>query len=78
LSTLLIKNADVLLTMNETRQEIKHGAVLVEENQITWVGPDADFDSWLAKTRPDLIQTGLERIIGRTPPLFTSLPSLWI
>jgi len=63
MSTLLIKNADVLVTMNDTRQEIKQGAVLVEDNQIRWVGSSADSDPWLAKNRPDLAQSGLDQVI---------------
>lgn len=62
MTSLLIKNADVLVTMNESRQEIKQGAVLVEDNQIRWVGPAAEADSWLAENRPDLVQSGLDRV----------------
>lgn len=37
---LLVKNADILVTMNETRQEIAHGDMLIEGGKITAVGSD--------------------------------------
>jgi cytosine/adenosine deaminase-related metal-dependent hydrolase len=37
--TLLIKNADVLVTMDDARREIKGGGLYVEDNQIIAVGP---------------------------------------
>ncbi|MGV7206640.1 8-oxoguanine deaminase [Oxalobacteraceae bacterium A2-2] len=40
--TLLIKNARVLVTMDEERREIADGAVLVRGNVIEQVGPSAD------------------------------------
>jgi cytosine/adenosine deaminase-related metal-dependent hydrolase len=63
MSTLLIKNADVLVTMNESRDEIKQGAVLIEDNQIRWVGPSAEVDLYLSQTRPDLARAGLDKVI---------------
>ena len=63
MSTLLIKNAEVLVTMNEEREEIKNGAVLIEDNQIYWIGPSADFDRTLAEIRPDLAHDGIDRVI---------------
>ncbi len=63
MSTLLVKNADVLVTMNELRQEIKAGAVLVEDNRISWVGPSAEVERWLAENRPDLAHAGLDQVI---------------
>jgi cytosine/adenosine deaminase-related metal-dependent hydrolase len=37
--TLLMKNADVLVTMDEQRREIKSGGLYVEDNRIVSVGP---------------------------------------
>ncbi|MGI4860685.1 MAG: 8-oxoguanine deaminase [Janthinobacterium lividum] len=37
--TLLMKNAQVLVTMDATRREIRHGGVFIEGNRITQVGP---------------------------------------
>ncbi|RQO32809.1 8-oxoguanine deaminase [Herminiimonas sp. KBW02] len=39
--TLLIKNASVLVTMNEQREEISNGAVFIRDNVIEQVGPGA-------------------------------------
>jgi cytosine/adenosine deaminase-related metal-dependent hydrolase len=64
MSTLLIKNADVLVTMNNHRAEIKGGAVLVENNQILWVGPSAEIDPYLHQTRPDLARDGVDQVIN--------------
>jgi 8-oxoguanine deaminase len=41
-SRVLLANASVLVTMDETRREIRAGAVLVEGNRIAAVGPSAD------------------------------------
>jgi cytosine/adenosine deaminase-related metal-dependent hydrolase len=64
MTTLLVKNAAVLVTMNDRRAEIKNGALLVEDNRIIWVGPTDQVDSWLAANRPDLAQTGLTRTLN--------------
>lgn len=40
--TLLIRNADILVTMDSRRREIAGGAVLVEGNRIAAVGPSAE------------------------------------
>ena len=37
--TLLIKNAELLVTMDGERREIKHGGVYIEDNLIKQVGP---------------------------------------
>jgi cytosine/adenosine deaminase-related metal-dependent hydrolase len=37
--TLLIKNAQVVVTMNDTREEIKNGAIFIRNNVIEQVGP---------------------------------------
>ncbi|WP_043283640.1 8-oxoguanine deaminase [Paraburkholderia oxyphila] len=37
--TLLVKNADMLVTMDDTRREIRGGGIYVEDNRIVAVGP---------------------------------------
>ena len=64
MTTLLVKNADVLVTMNKSRQEIPGGAILAEDNRIIWVGPTADFDRWLTEQRPDLHHDGIDTVIN--------------
>ncbi len=64
MSSLLVKNADVLATMNDTRREIKNGAVLVENNQVLWVGPTPELGPWLAENRSDLTRDGIDQIIN--------------
>jgi len=64
MSTLLVKNADVLVTMNDARHEIKNGAVLVENNQVLWVGPTPELEPWLARNRSELARDGIDQIIN--------------
>ena len=45
MSRLLVKNIDVLLTMDAQRREIKDGAIYVEENVITQIGRSADLEA---------------------------------
>jgi len=71
MSTLLVKNADVLVTMDEDRTEIKHGALLVEDNQLLWVGLSADVDQYLATNRPDLTQAGIDQTIDASGCVIT-------
>ena len=40
--TLLLRNADILVTMDEVRREIAGGGVYIEDNRIVAVGPSAD------------------------------------
>jgi cytosine/adenosine deaminase-related metal-dependent hydrolase len=64
--TLLVKNAEVLVTMSATSalpQEIKQGALVAEDNQIIWVGPTAEMTQQLNQIRPNLAQTGFDRVI---------------
>ena len=61
MTTLLIKNAEILVTMNDRRQEIPNGAVFVEDNQVAWVGRTVEFETWLAANRP--AGAGLDRTI---------------
>ena len=41
-STLLLKNADLVLTMDDERREIPHAGVFIAGNEIRAVGPSAD------------------------------------
>ena len=41
---LLVKNADVLVTMDGDRRELKGGNLLIEDGVIASVGPEADED----------------------------------
>ncbi len=63
MTTLLIKNADVLVTMNKARDEFKNGALLVEDNRIIWLGATAELDVWLAENRVDLDRDGVDQTI---------------
>jgi 8-oxoguanine deaminase len=49
MSTLLINHADVLVTMDASRREIKDGAVLVRERAIQAVGTSQDIEAEMAK-----------------------------
>ena len=48
MTTLLLKNADVLVTMDTDRHEIKNGALFVKENVIQAVGTTSEVEAWLA------------------------------
>ena len=38
MTTLLLQHAEVLVTMDASRRELRDGALLIEDQQITWVG----------------------------------------
>ena len=40
--TLLVKNADLLVTMDGQRREIRQGGMFIEDNRIIKVGPSAE------------------------------------
>ena len=40
MKTLLVKNADVLVTMDEARREIRDGGLYIEDNRIVAVGAE--------------------------------------
>ena len=40
--TLLIRHADVVVTMDDNRREIRDGAILVEDHRIVAIGPTAE------------------------------------
>jgi len=48
MATLLVQNADVLVTMDADRREIKDGALLVKDNAIQTVGTTSEVEAWLA------------------------------
>jgi cytosine/adenosine deaminase-related metal-dependent hydrolase len=48
MTTLFLKNADVLVTMNAQRREIKDGALVVRDNVIQAVGTTLEMETWLA------------------------------
>jgi 8-oxoguanine deaminase len=48
MSTLLVHGADVVVTMDPIRREIRSGSVFVRDNIIETVGSDADVAAWIA------------------------------
>ncbi|MCA3789743.1 MAG: 8-oxoguanine deaminase, partial [Burkholderia sp.] len=40
--TLLVKHADVLVTMDDTRRELRDAGLYIEDNRIVAVGPTAE------------------------------------
>ncbi|MBX3013179.1 MAG: 8-oxoguanine deaminase [Caldilineaceae bacterium] len=51
----LIQHAETLLTMDSERREIRDGAVVIEENQIIWVGPSTAIPTHLAEQATERI-----------------------
>ena len=47
-TTILIRNATVVVTMDAQRREIPDGAVVVTGNAIRWVGPTSEMPAELA------------------------------
>ena len=47
-ATLLVRNAEVLVTMDATRREIHSGSIYVRDNAIEMAGSDADVAAWIA------------------------------
>jgi len=47
-ATLLIRDADVLVTMDAMRHEIRGGSAFIRANAIEYVGRDADVSAWMA------------------------------
>ncbi len=87
--SLLVKNADVLVTMDGTRRELKGGCLLVENGIITSVGPALPADEVLDATgcvvTPGLVNThhhlyqSLTRVVpgGQDALLFGWLQTLY-
>jgi cytosine/adenosine deaminase-related metal-dependent hydrolase len=48
MSTLLIRKADVLVTMDALRREIAGGSVFIRDGAIEYLGPDAAVAAWVA------------------------------
>jgi cytosine/adenosine deaminase-related metal-dependent hydrolase len=48
--------------MNENRDEIPDGAILVENGRILWVGSTGSVDTHIAQSRPDLAGDGLDKV----------------
>ena len=42
MASLLVKEAELLVTMDEKRREIREGSILVEGNRIVAVGPTSE------------------------------------
>ncbi len=91
MGTLLVKNAAVLVTMDDTRQEITDGGLFVRDNIIEQVGKTADLPQTadtildlqghvvlpgLVNTHHHLCQT-LTRAIAQDADLFTWLTTLY-
>ncbi len=93
MSTLLLRNATVVVTMDESRREIADGAVFIRDNVVEAVGPSADLPSeadkvidahgklvlpGLVNTHHHLYQT-LTRCLPETQdaPLFSWLQRLY-
>ncbi len=91
MGTLLVKNATVLITMDDQRREIANGGLFVRDNVITQVGPTADLPTsadqildlqghvvlpGLINTHHHLYQT-LTRVIAQDADLFTWLKTLY-
>lgn len=91
MGTLLVKNAAVLVTMDDSRQEITDGGLFVRDNVIEQVGKTADLPQkadtildlqghvvlpGLVNTHHHLCQT-LTRAIAQDADLFTWLTTLY-
>jgi len=91
MSTLLVKNAAVLVTMDDQRREIDNGALFIRDNVIEQVGTTADLPQeadeildftghivlpGLINTHHHLYQT-LTRVIAQDADLFTWLKTLY-
>ncbi len=62
MSTLLVKNIDVLVTMDAQRREIKDGAIYVEDNIISQVGSAAELEA-NPNLKPDRIINGRGTVV---------------
>ena len=40
----IIYRADVIVTMDSDRRELRGGAVVIRDNAIEWIGPTADLE----------------------------------
>lgn len=91
MATMLVKNATVLATMDDARQEIAGGGLFIRDGVIEEVGPSEDLPSWadqvidltdhlvlpgLVNTHHHLYQT-LTRVHATDADLFTWLKTLY-
>ncbi len=91
MSTLLVKNTAVLVTMDDQRREIENGGLFVRDNVIEQVGPSRDLPETadavidlagrvllpgLVNTHHHLYQT-LTRVLAQEADLFTWLKTLY-
>jgi len=58
MSTLLLNHADVVITMDTTRREIKDGAVWIRDGVIEAVGSSAELAMYAAKADEVINMTG--------------------
>jgi cytosine/adenosine deaminase-related metal-dependent hydrolase len=91
MSTLLVKNATVLVTMDDQRREIDNGALFIRDNIIEQVGATADLPHEAGETMdlsghivlPGFINTHhhlyqtLTRVVAQDADLFTWLKTLY-
>lgn len=65
MSTLVIQHADMIVTMDQQRRELRDGAIVIEDQQITWVGdsqalpPTAHHATRTINARGKLIMPGM-------------------
>lgn len=49
MSVTLIQNADLIAAMDDAGTEISNGSLVIENGQISAIGPDQDLREWAAK-----------------------------
>ena len=54
-TTTLIRNATMLVTMDVQRREIADGALLIEDNAVSWVGPTAELPQGAVETADHVV-----------------------
>ncbi len=54
-TTTLICNATMLVTMDDQRREIADGALLIEDNAVSWVGPTAELPQGAVETADHVV-----------------------
>ncbi|MDM8530812.1 8-oxoguanine deaminase [Anaerolineales bacterium HSG25] len=67
MTNLFIKNIDLLATPDmATRQwtEIKQAAIVVEDNQLAFVGSTSEAEQWIRENRPALERDGFDKVIN--------------
>jgi cytosine/adenosine deaminase-related metal-dependent hydrolase len=68
MTTLFVKNADVLVTMDQgqTPSEIKDGALIVADNTIEFAGTTSEAGRLINETPPDWLRGGIDQILDAT------------